>query len=277
MALSDEMKAQFVRDGYFVMPAIFSADEVARMRVEADSILELIINSSLCHQRHSRRLDIRKCETGGLIARKVQPIIDLSLYLAEISRDDRLLAPMAELMADEPVLMEEKLNYKQPVPDMDVFTVPEDDDRFPAHNDWAYYKMNGYPKNIISSAITIDETTEGNGPLIVFPGTHHSHVEHDQVRNGLQAPKGSFDAASGVPILAPPGSVLLFHSLLIHTSGPNRSGDSRRVMIFSHYPKAANMGADARNGPNRLREAPWEWEYQRKKEAGLFQDQFFVS
>jgi hypothetical protein len=45
-------------------------------------------------------------------------------------------------------------------------------------------------------------------------------------------------------------------------------------MIYSHYPKAANMGFDMRNGPNRLRESPHEWRYLRARDAGRYADQF---
>ena len=246
------------------------------MQSDADFILELIINSSICNQRQSRRLDIRKRQEGSLIVRKIQPINDLSLVLSRVSEDDRLLAPMGELMGDQPVLMEEKLNYKQPVRTMDEFRVPIDDDRFPIHNDWAYYMYNGYPDTIISSAITLDDCHPGNGTIRVFPGTHHQHIEHDRVRNGLEVPQGSVDLSSGVFLDAPAGSVMFFHAKLVHTSEPNPTEKPRRVMIYSHYPEKANMGIDIRNGPNRLRESPWEWEYRRCKEAGEFTDQFTI-
>ena len=42
-------------------------------------------------------------------------------------------------------------------------------------------------------------------------------------------------------------------------------------MIYSHYPKAADMGYDVRNGPGRLRESPYEMEYLRMKIAGYDQ------
>ena len=97
------------------------------------------------------------------------------------------------------------------------------------------------------------------------------------MRNGLEVPPGSVNPHDAVPIVAPAGSVMLFHSCLIHTSMPNESGAPRRMMIYSHYPKAANMGYDVRNGPNRLRESPWEWRYQRLKERGEFVDPFHVA
>ena len=215
-----------------------------------------------------------------MVVRKIQPIIDLALQLAEASSDDRLLKPMAELMDDEPVLMEEKLNYKQPVPalnDLGFFRTPEDDDRFPVHNDYAYYRHNDYPKEIISSALTLDACSEPNGTIKVFPGSHKNHIEHLRVRNGLEVPPGTVDLADAVPIDAPAGSVMFFHSCLIHTSMPNESGAPRRMMIYSHYPKAANMGYDIRNGPNRLRESPWEWRYQRMKARGEFVDRFHLT
>ncbi len=274
--LTPDQQSDWDANGFLVLPSVFADDEVTRMREDADFILELIINSSICNQRQSRRLDIRKRQDGGLIVRKIQPINDLSLVLSRASEDDRLLAPMGELMGDQPVLMEEKLNYKQPVRDMGEFQVPVDDDRFPIHNDWAYYMYNGYPDTIISSAITLDECHPGNGTIRVFPGTHHQHIEHDRVRNGLEVPQGSVDLSSGVFLEAPAGSVMFFHAKLVHTSEPNPTHNPRRVMIYSHYPQKANMGIDIRNGPNRLRESPWEWEYRRCKEAGKFVDQFKV-
>jgi len=279
-ALAQDAQAAFARQGYPVMPAVFTAAEVAAMRADADFILRLIVNSSLANQRHSRRLDIRRKPGGSLVVRKIQPIIDLALALAEFSRDARLLGPMADLMGAEPVLMEEKLNYKQPLPrfpGMELFRTPVDDDRFPVHNDWAYYKHSGYMPGVISSAIAIDACSTGNGPIKVFPGTHARHVEHLRVRNGLEVPPGTVDMADAVPVIAPAGSVMFFHSRLIHASAPNESGAPRRMMIYSHYPddpQTAAMGYDVRNGPTRLGESPWEWRYQRLKANGDFVDSF---
>ena len=271
--------ARYRRDGYLVVPGAFASAEVAAMRADADFILELVVNSSLANARHSGRLDLRRTQEGSVVARKIQPIVDLGLSLARFAADERLLGPLAALMADRPVLMEEKLNYKQPLlglsaAQLAVFRTPADDDRFPVHNDWAYYKHNDYPPEIVSSAITLDDCGPHNGTIEVFPGTHLRHIEHLRVRNGLEVPPGSVDAATATPIVAGAGAVMLFHSRLVHTSGPNRSGAPRRMMIFSHFPEAAGLGFDLRNGPNRLRESPWEWRYQRLREAGEYVDAF---
>ena len=275
--------SDFSRNGYCILPAVFSPDEVARMREDADFILQLILNSSIANERQSRRLDIRRRGNGGIVVRKIQPVLDLAPAFAEFASDDRLLGPLAELMADEPVLFEEKLNYKQPIPkalatapEMSLFQTPADDDRFPVHNDYAYYKYNDYPAEVISTALVIDDCRADNGPMLVFPGTHTRHVEHLRVRNGLEVPEGTVNGAEAVPVVASAGAVVFFHSRLIHTSGPNPTSAPRRLLIFSHFPKAAAIPFDIRNGPNRLRESPWEWRYQRMKNAG-YRDVFAPS
>jgi len=174
---------------------------------------------------------------------------------------------MRQIMADEPILMEEKLNYKQPLDNMlDGIDVPLGIDQFPVHNDWAYYKTQDYPQNIMSSAISMDDCNSDSGPICVWPGSHKQHLEHEPViTGGLQVKEGLIDFNAGIPVLAPAGSVMIFHSLLIHNSSANTSGKARRLMIYSHYPQKANMGFDQRNGRTRLNESPHEIEYLRNK------------
>lgn len=268
---------QFNRDGFIAIENAFNATEVAKMQREADAILELIVNSSIAHRRRSGRLAIVESEQGQQMAVKIQPINDLSLYLAQVSADERLIGPMRTVMGDEPILMEEKLNYKQPLPEpvSGFEIVGRRTDGWGMHSDWAYYKAQNYPQTIISSAICLDDCTIDNGPLHIWPGTHKQHLPHQRGENGgLVVEPGSVDPDGGIDLLVTAGTVLLFSSLLIHNSRPNTSGRPRRLMIYSHYPQAANMGIDVRNGPARLGEAPYEWEYIRMRERGEAQDAF---
>jgi hypothetical protein len=271
-----ELIEKYNRDGYVAIENAFNPDEVGRMQQEADAILELIMNASIGLGRKSGRLDVLQKENGDQIVRKIQPINDLSLYLAQISNDERFLGPMRTVMGDEPILMEEKLNYKEPLPyPVSGFDVgPKPSDRFPIHSDWAYYKAQNYPQSVLSSAIALDDCTEDSGPLHIWPGTHKEHLPHDQVEIGLEVQPGLIDPDSGIDMLVPAGTVMIFSSLLIHNSRPNLSGKPRRLMIYSHYPKAADMGIDIRNGPGRLRESPYEWEYIRKRDRGEITDTF---
>jgi ectoine hydroxylase-related dioxygenase (phytanoyl-CoA dioxygenase family) len=260
--LNAEQRERFALDGYLVLPAVFSQAEIGRMRAEADRILELILNSSLALGRRSGRLDWRELADRTQIVRKIQPINDLSDYMAEISNDPRLIVPMQQIMGHEPILMEEKLNYKQPLPQrIEGIEIRPTDDRFPVHNDWAYYRAQDYPQDILSSAISLDDSTVESGPIHVWPGSHREHLEHEQVPIGLQVEPGLIDFEDGVDILAPAGSVMIFHALLVHNSRSNTSGRPRRIMIYSHYPDRVDRGQDVRNGPTRAREQPFEQQY----------------
>ena len=71
--------------------------------------------------------------------------------------------------------MEEKLNYKQVVDCpalLQRFSLHAGSTSFPLHHDWGYYRMQGYPRDILSSAICLDACTPESGPLRVIPGTH---------------------------------------------------------------------------------------------------------
>ncbi len=272
--LTADQLHQFYDQGYVILPAVFDPTEVIRMRDEANYLLELILNSSVANRRKSGRLDWIETE-GRQHVRKIQPINDLSLYLAAVSQDSRLLAPMRQIMHDEPLLMEEKLNYKQALPTpIEGLDIRQGTDRFPMHNDWAYYQAQEYPQAIISSAISMDDSTPDNGPLHVWPGTHHRHIEHVEGAIGWEVREGAVDPRGGIDILAPAGSVMLFHSLLIHNSRRNGTTEPRRLMIYSHYPSAFAMCFDVRNGPTRLQESPWEMAYLRAKAQDEFQDVF---
>jgi ectoine hydroxylase-related dioxygenase (phytanoyl-CoA dioxygenase family) len=274
--LSQQQLKQFQDEGFLILPAAFAADEIARMRREADAILDLIINSSIALNRPSRRMDWLKRQDGVPLVRKIQPINDLSDYLASVSADERLIGPMREIMGDEPVLMEEKLNYKQPVPGVEGIPFPaKTSDRFPIHNDWAYYSEQKYPQDIISSAVSLDECTAANGPLRVWPGSHKHHREHELIPNeGLQVKAGLIDFNGGQDVLAPPGTVMLFHSLLVHNSRSNDTMAPRRLMIYSHFPKRFNMGHDVRNGPGRRAEQPHEEKYRQMLARGEYAKRF---
>ncbi len=264
-ALTTAELEQFENEGYVILPAVFESNEVDHMRQEADFILDLILNSSRANHRKSGRLDWIETE-GRQQVRKIQPINDLSLYLTQVSEDPRLLAPMRQIMRDEPRLMEEKLNYKQPLWErFEGLEIRQGTDRFPMHNDWAYYAAQNYPQAIISSAISMDDSTPDNGPLHVWPGTHRTHLEHVQGPIGWEVKEGLLDPHGGIDILAPAGSVMLFHSLLVHNSRSNGTDHPRRLMIYSHYPESFPMCFDVRNGPTRLRESPYELEYLRTK------------
>jgi hypothetical protein len=287
--LTSEEVERFWQDGYLLLPSLFGDEELGPMREAADRILELAVNSSVALGRRFPRMDAKLHDDGTLTVRKIQPVNDLSPIIAAISTDPHLIDPMSQLMGDEPVLMEEKLNYKQTVDtrhlDMSFLekssltkVVGMGIEGFLLHHDWGYYRQQGYPENTLSSAVAIDDCA-GRGPIRVIPGSHLVDAplaDPDPSSGSGVVADGFFDPADLVPMEAPAGSVMIFHAKLVHDSEPNRSGLPRRVMIYSHYPKSHDPEADPdrRNRPTRRYSQEFEDRYRAMVADGSFTDRF---
>jgi ectoine hydroxylase-related dioxygenase (phytanoyl-CoA dioxygenase family) len=281
-ALTAEQLATYQRDGIVLIPEAFKPAEVARMREAADRMLELLINASIAVKTINPRLALRTRPDGKQTVLKVQPLNDISGYLREVSEDARLLQPMRDIMQAEPILMEEKLLYKQVLPTPVPIPVRPDDDAVDIHHDWGAYRAQGYPTETMSSAITIDELRPEKGTLRFFPGSHrrefpldlnYSHLDSDRIGEVIHA-LGVSSLDDAVDIVAPPGSVLVFHGLIVHYSGPNRTDEPRRLMIYSHHPSWFAIESDKRNGPNRARGQAHEQRYRELVASGAYVDQW---
>lgn len=274
-----EQAAEIEQKGYVIIEDVFDSEEIEQMRKAADRILELIVNSSLANERTSGRLALVEDESGSQLVKKIQPINDLSLTFTEIARDERLIEPMREFMDDDPRLLEEKLNYKQPLPEpVEQLDTNRPSEAWPVHSDWAYFRAQDYPQDVVSSAIALDDLTEENGTMRLWPNTNDEFVEHKRTDNGLEVPPEHVDEDNAELLEIPAGSLVLFDSIVWHDSSPNMTDNPRRLMIYSHYPASAgqehSITEDERNAPARRRESPYEWRYQELNDRGEFKDQF---
>jgi ectoine hydroxylase-related dioxygenase (phytanoyl-CoA dioxygenase family) len=249
--LTEEQRARYWDDGFLVLPAVFNKREVTQMAGESSRLAQWQVSISLALGAPTPRLDVRR-RNGQVLLRTIQPVNDVSPVFTKYSIDERLLRPLYDLLGCEPVLMEEKLNFKQVLPgNPEVVTGDGLDDSYPFHTDLAYFWLDGYPPETLSSAITIDATTEDNGPICVVPGSHRREWPFREGWPPVLA-DGAVADDEVVPLVAPPGSVFIFHSALVHSSSPNRSDTPRRLMIFSHYPCTHPAEADKRNRELRL-------------------------
>src|SRR5690242_18333232 len=117
MELTSEQVGLFDVNGYLVVDDVFNAAEIDGMRAAADALLELLVNSSLANGRTSARLDLRAPKSGVHVVRKVQPFVDLEPLFARLTRDPRIVQPVAQMQRGEPELMEDKFSFKQLIGD----------------------------------------------------------------------------------------------------------------------------------------------------------------
>lgn len=273
--------AEFHEQGFLILPAVFTPAEIVAMAREADRLLELTINAALATGEQDPRCDMSVIGDGQIDFRKLQPVNDLSDVIRAASEDERLIGPLRQLMSgQEPVIMEEKLNYKQKIncPEyVKRFNLPRGEAYFALHHDWGYYRAQGYPEDTLSSSVTIDATTPENGPIRVIPGTHQKDYpmkDPDPAHGNGEIEDGIFDPGNRVDVLAPAGSVMLFHAKLVHDSKPNQTNRPRRLMIYSHYPGNWSFEEDKRNRWSREAGQKIETAYRERIAQGEFKDIF---
>jgi phytanoyl-CoA hydroxylase len=101
----------------------------------------------------------------------------------------------------------------------------------PWHQDAVYWEYE--PNEFISAMTALDDARVENGALQVVPGSHQfGALEHHGKELQVELSQELQEKATYVPMAA--GDVLMFHSLILHASEPNRSERPRRMCIFSY-------------------------------------------
>lgn len=249
--LNAEERASFDDFGFVVLPEVFNRRDVNAMANEATRLAQWQVAISLALGGATPRIDVRR-RNGSVVLRQMQPIIDVSPVFARYSRDERLLEPLRDLLGCEPVLLEEKLDYKQVLPGNPDVARGEDDESNSFYSDVAFNLLDGYPLETLTSVVAIDEATSDNAAVRVVPGSHRREWPLRPTWPPLLV-DGSVQDTDAVPLAMAPGTVAILHAALVRTLTPNRSEAPRRAMLVSHYPETHPIEHDKRN--HRLRRA----------------------
>ncbi len=222
MQLTQEQCAQFDRDGYLFFPSLFTPEEITLLSNEVPHLYA-----------QQRPENIR--EKGSDAVRTNFAAHMYSAPFARLARHPRMVEPIVQLF-DEPVYMHQfKINGKMAF----------EGDVWQWHQDYGTWKNDDLmpEARAMNVAIFLDEVNEFNGPLMFIPGSHKLGVleaGHDLTttsyplwtinndtisklveRGGIVAPKG------------PAGSMILFHSCLVHASTSNLSPWNRVSVYLS--------------------------------------------
>jgi ectoine hydroxylase len=237
MRLTDAQKEQFDREGYLFFPALFTPQEMKNLN---DEVPEL----------YSRREAYNVREKGKDAVRTNFAAHMYSEPFAKLARHPRMVEPVEDLFGEKLYMHQFKINGKMAF-EGDVWQWHQDygtwlnDDMMPA-------------ERAMNVAIFLDDVNAHNGPLMFIPGSHKKGVvdaKHDltttsyplwTVDNALISQlvdraggKGRYDEAgrlveSGiVSPTGPAGSMILFHSCLVHASASNLSPWNRVSVYLS--------------------------------------------
>jgi len=212
MNLSKQQIEQFDRDGYLFLPTLFTPQEVSTLLNEVPALYA---------QRRAENIR----EKGSDAVRTNFAAHLYNRQFAKLARHPRMVEPIQKLLG-EPVYMHQfKINGKMAF-DGDVWQWHQD------YGTWKNDDLMPEPR-AMNVAIFLSDVNEFNGPLMFIPGSHKSGVvdaehdtattsyplwtiDHETIRRlvdqgGIVAPKG------------PAGSMILFHSCLVHASNHNLS------------------------------------------------------
>ena len=222
MKLTEQQMAEFDRDGYVFFPSLFSPTEIKALTDEVPAIYA-----------QQRVENVR--EKGSDAVRTNFAAHLYSKPFARLARHPRMVAPTMQLFGEAVYMHQFKINGKMAF-DGDVWQWHQD------YGTWQNDDLMPSPR-AMNVAIFLDEVNEFNGPLMFIPGSHKlgmldaEHdvattsyplwtINHDTIaklveRGGIVAPKG------------PPGSMIMFHSCLVHASTSNLSPWNRINVYLS--------------------------------------------
>ncbi len=222
MKLSREQIQRFEQDGFLFFPSLFRPEEV---NVLTDEVPRL----------YAQRRPENVRERGSDAVRTNFAAHLYSLPFAKLARHPRMVEPIVQIFGEDVYMHQFKINGKMAF----------DGDVWQWHQDYGTWKNDDWmpEARAMNVAIFLDEVNEFNGPLMFIPGSHVRGVldaEHDTsttsyplwtidrgtieklVRRGsIVAPKG------------PAGSMILFHSCLVHASTSNLSPWNRVSVYLS--------------------------------------------
>ena len=227
MNLTKEQLDQFDKEGYLFFPKLFTSDETKNL---VNEVPELYARKEEYNIREKNSDSVRTNFAAHMYS---EPF-------AKLARHPRMIKPVEDLLGEKLYMHQFKINGKMAF----------DGDVWQWHQDYGTWKNDDLmpTERAMNVAIFLDDVTEFNGPLMFIPGSHKRGVvnaKHDTsttsyplwtldnklvsklveraggIKGGMVSPRG------------PAGSMILFHSCLVHSSGSNLSPFNRVSVYLS--------------------------------------------
>ncbi len=227
MKLTPSQLADFDRQGYLFFPALFSPREMKPLTDEVPRLFAM-----------ERPENVR--EKGSTAVRTNFAAHLYSKPFATLARHPRMVEPVRQLLGEAVYMHQFKINGKAAF-DGDVWQWHQD------YGTWLADDLMPAPR-AMNVAIFLDEVNEFNGPLMFIPGSHKlgalpaSHdtrttsyplwtISNDNIAE-LVRKAGGRDGGMVAP-KGPAGSMIMFHSCLVHASSSNLSPFHRVAVYLS--------------------------------------------
>ena len=221
MRLTSDQVQQFETEGWLFLPELFSADEVAILRDEAQDVLR------------SQRPEIWRERSGA--PRTAFAAHTYNEGFGLLGADPRLIEPVEQLFGEQVYMHQFKINAKSAF-DGEVWQWHQD------YGTWA--RDDGMPEpRAMNISVFLDEVTHINGPLMLVPRSQSSgmlQAGHDLSTTSY--PLWTLDndtvtrlveAGGIVTPIGKPGGALMFHGNLVHGSAGNITPYPRKIVYLT--------------------------------------------
>ena len=211
--VTETLAATFERDGFLIVPDLFTADEAAHLKTEMQAILDEVARERQAESGDDRAVIFNAGVHVGLASR--------SPMYREWVADHRILDVLEPILGPDIEFLSDKA----------VFKDHDTDFGSPWHQDHPYW----VGSHKISLWVALDEATVANGCLKLIPGSHRAEIGHATVDDGhgFNHRMGDQDAQEAEAVTAPlpVGGAIFFHDLTLHASHENTAGADRWVWI----------------------------------------------
>jgi ectoine hydroxylase len=227
MKLRDEQIRRFERDGFLVLPSLFSPREVEVLR---QALIPVNAERTPANIREKLSGEVRTAM--GLHLR--------SAVYSKLVRHPRLLGPAFQILGDALYAQQVKVNVKAAF----------EGEAWQWHYDFAtHHHEDGVQQPLaLNLHVFLDDVREFNGPLYFIPGSHRegpATATLDTVSTSYPlwvvdraTVTRLVDAHGIVSATGPAGTALIFGDCLVHASPPNLSPWGRRIFSLIVNPVA---------------------------------------
>jgi 2-aminoethylphosphonate dioxygenase len=215
---------EFSSRGFTVIRKLLTVGEVDILSEEGHRLLNL---PGLIHENNWRSW-FRRISSGEKMFEKLDPVIDISPLIQELTHNKNIISIVSEILKDEVLLFKDKLIFK-----------PPGQDGYSLHQDYAWWQEFN-ADDLCSVLISLDYSEARNGGVEFFPESHRKLLTPTGEARNILSWESSQIRSQGELIILYPGDAVIFHSLCPHRSNENKSLSQRRHIYLTY--SAAHMG-----------------------------------
>ena len=230
-------KAFFYKEGYLVVEDLLSMEEIETCQSEIHRLHQFAAGQESdaekeqadMARRHVQHEPFAKDEMQGdrlPVLRKAENTRQYSDVFRNLAQHPKLIAVVQELIGIDLLLFRSTLMFKPAF----------HGSSHGLHQDSAYWPME--PPNLVTVSIALNDATPENGCFKVIPRSHLWGIQswgHIARKQGAELTERKEVAEQQMDVPLSAGSVLFFHSLMVHGSGPNTTPKPRNTALYAYF------------------------------------------